>query len=205
MSRIKICGVKRREDIEIVNKYKPDYIGFVFADTFRKVDFDTARQLKASLDRSIQAVGVFVNEPIESIERLCKCRVIDVIQLHGDEDGEYIRRLRAAVSCNIIKGVRVRSKEQILQEEHKDCDFLLLDAYKKDVYGGTGKKFNWDLIPKSLAKKYFLAGGLDVTNVAEAIKALRPFCVDVSSSVETDGVKDESKIREIIEKVRSVS
>lgn len=205
MSRIKICGIKRAEDIEIVNKYKPDYIGFVFSKSPRQVDFNTAQRLKAMLDRDIQAVGVFVNEPIELIQKLCRCRIIDMIQLHGDEDEDYINRLRAVVKCRIIKAVRVKSTAQILKEEQKRCDFLLLDTYSKGAYGGSGQKFNWDLIPEDLVKEYFLAGGLDITNIQQAIKSLNPFCVDVSSSVETDGFKDEKKVKEIIEKVRSVS
>lgn len=205
MSKIKICGIKRIEDIEIVNKYKPDYIGFVFYKNSRYVDFETAKKLKSKLDKSIRTVGVFVNEPIDFIVKLCISNVIDAVQLHGDEDDDYIKQLRARVKCRIIKAVRVKSTEQILQEEQKKCDFLLLDTYKKDVYGGSGQKFNWNLIPDDLVKEYFLAGGLNADNIQLAIKTLHPFCVDVSSSVETDGVKDEQKIKEIIEKVRSVN
>lgn len=205
MSKIKICGIKRIEDIEIVNKYKPDYIGFVFYKNSRYVDFETAKKLKSKLDKSIRTVGVFVNEPIDFIVKLCISNVIDAVQLHGDEDDDYIKQLRARVKCRIIKAVRVKSTEQILQEEQKKCDFLLLDTYKKDVYGGSGQKFNWNLIPDDLVKEYFLAGGLNADNIQLAIKTLHPFCVDVSSSVETDGVKDEQKIQEIIEKVRSVN
>lgn len=205
MSKIKICGIKRTEDIEIVNKYKPDYIGFIFSKSPRQIDFETAKELKSKLDKGIRVVGVFVNEPIDFIVKLCISNVIDVVQLHGDEDDEYIKQLRALVKCRIIKAVRVKSTEQILQEEQKKCDFLLLDTYKKDVYGGSGEKFNWDLIPNDLVKEYFLAGGLNADNIQLAIKTLQPFCVDVSSSVETDGVKDEQKVKEIIEKVRSVN
>lgn len=205
MSKIKICGIKRAEDIEIVNKYKPDYIGFVFSKSPRQIDFETARELKSQLIKGIRVVGVFVNEPIDFIVKVCMSRVIDVVQLHGDEDDDYIRQLRARVKCRIVKAVRVKSTEQILQEEQKKCDFLLLDAYNKDVYGGSGEKFNWDLIPDDLVKEYFLAGGLNADNIQLAIKTLHPVCVDVSSSVETDGVKDEQKVKEIIEKVRSVS
>lgn len=205
MSKIKICGIKRTEDIEIVNKYKPDYIGFIFSKSPRQIDFETAKELKSKLDKSIRVVGVFVNEPIDFIVKLCISNVIDVVQLHGDEDDEYIKQLRALVKCRIIKAVRVKSTEQILQEEQKKCDFLLLDTYKKDVYGGSGEKFNWDLIPNDLVKEYFLAGGLNANNIQLAIKTLQPFCVDVSSSVETDGIKDEQKVKEIIEKVRSVN
>lgn len=204
MSRIKICGLTTQKDIEIVNKYKPDYIGFVFSKSPRQVNFDKAQALKNNLDRSIYSIGVFVNEPVELIEKLWRCRIIDMIQLHGDEDDEYIKRLKMLVKCKIIKAVRVKNSDQILNEEQKKCDFLLLDAYDKNAYGGNGKKFNWDLIPNELVKPYFLAGGLNIDNVTKAIKTLNPFCVDVSSSVETNGIKDEEKIKKIIKKVRSV-
>ena len=203
MSKIKICGLKSIEDIEIANKYMPDYIGFVFSKSKRQVDFDTARALKSKLNRGISAIGVFVNEPVDFIVKLWKCRVIDAIQLHGDEDDEYIRRQKARVRCNVIKAVRVKDTEQILRAEQTRCDFLLLDAYKGDSYGGNGIRFNWDLIPNDLVKEYFLAGGLDSDNIQQAIARLHPYCVDVSSSVETDGNKDEKKVKEIIEKVRS--
>lgn len=204
MSRIKICGLTTQKDIEIVNKYKPDYIGFVFSKSPRQVNFDKAQALKNNLDRSIYSIGVFVNEAVELIEKLWRCRIIDMIQLHGDEDDEYIKRLKMLVKCKIIKAVRVKNSDQILNEEQKKCDFLLLDAYDKNAYGGNGKKFNWDLIPNELVKPYFLAGGLNIDNVTKAIKTLNPFCVDVSSSVETNGIKDEEKIKKIIKKVRSV-
>ena len=202
MSRIKICGLKREEDIEIVNKYKPDYIGFVFSKSSRQVDFDKAKMLKELLDKDIQTVGVFVNEPIELIQRLCRSRIIDMVQLHGDEDEEYIKKLRAVIKCRIIKAVRVKSTEQILEEEHKKCDFLLLDAYNKNAYGGSGKKFNWDLIPGELVKKYFLAGGLCCENISQAITALHPYAVDVSSGIETNGCKDKNKMAAFVAAVR---
>lgn len=205
MSRIKICGLRRQEDIAFVNRYKPDFIGFVFSKSPRRIDFDRARMLKFNLDARIKAVGVFVNEPIEQIEKLCRCRVIDMVQLHGDEDADYIRRLRSRISCNIIKAVRVQSAEQVLEAEKTKCDFLLLDAYCKGTYGGSGKSFNWDKIPKELTKAFFLAGGIHAGSVKQAIEQVRPYCVDVSSSVETDGYKDEEKIKAMIEMVRSVS
>lgn len=205
MNKIKICGLRRQEDIAIVNRYRPDFIGFVFSKSPRRIDFDQARMLKSNLDAKIQAVGVFVNEPIERIEKLCRCKVIDMVQLHGDEDAEYIRLLRSRISCNIMKAVRVQSAEQVLEAEKTKCDFLLLDAYCKDKYGGSGESFNWDKIPKELTKAFFLAGGIHTGNVEKAIKQTHPFCVDVSSSVETDGYKDKEKIKAMIELVRSVS
>ena len=211
--KIKICGLKREEDIEYVNVCKPDYIGFVFAGQKRKIDYDTAKHLKSKLDSSIRAVGVFVNENIEFIDRLVCDNIIDMIQLHGDEDENYISRLKEHLSVKgnqdipIIKGVRVRSKEQVLESESLPVDYLLLDAFSEKDYGGVGVTFNHKLIPE-LCKPYMLAGGIDYENVTKIIENISlknvsaPVCVDVSSSVETDGNKDYKKIKEMVDVVR---
>lgn len=201
MSLVKICGLKRECDIDYVNKYKPDYIGFVFATSKRQVTPQQAERLKSKLDNSIKAVGVFVNETVDFIADLCDKNIIDVIQLHGDEDNNYISRLRAVTDKPIIKAVRVQSSEQVLKAEKLDCDFLLLDAYSKNAYGGLGETFNWGIIPE-LKKPFFLAGGLDEENVANAIKSVNPYCVDLSSGAEINGFKDENKIKIIIDNVR---
>ncbi len=203
MSKVKICGLKCRKDIETANKYMPDYIGFVFSKSPRQINIETARALKRELSPKITAVGVFVNEPPDFVLDLCRGKIIDMVQLHGDEDDEYIRRLKSETDCKIIRAVRVTSPQQVMRMEKCDCDYLLLDAYKKGSYGGNGVCFNWDLIPENLSKQYFLAGGLNSENVAGAIKRLHPYCVDLSSAAETNGVKDEAKVREIIKKVRS--
>ena len=211
--KIKICGLKREEDIEYVNVCKPDYIGFVFAGQKRKIDYDTAKHLKSKLDSSIRAVGVFVNENIEFIDRLVCDNIIDMIQLHGDEDENYISRLKEHLSVKgnqdipIIKGVRVRSKEQVLESESLPVDYLLLDAFSEKDYGGVGVTFNHKLIPE-LCKPYMLAGGIDYENVTKIIENISlknvsvPVCIDVSSSVETDGNKDYKKIKEMVNVVR---
>lgn len=202
MSLVKICGLKRICDIEYANKYKPDFIGFVFSESRRRVTPLQAQQLKSCLTKNIKAAGIFVNEPIELVENLCNEDVIDIIQLHGDEDETYIGALKKKTGKPVIKALRVRSEEQILNAEKLNCDYLLLDAYSKDGYGGLGEVFNWGLIPKELKKPFFLAGGLNSQNISKAINTVHPYCVDLSSGAETDGFKDEEKIKEIINNVR---
>ncbi len=201
MCKIKICGLKRPEDIKMVNDYEPDFGGFVFAGTKRKIDFDTAKNLRALMDPQIPAVGVFVNEKIELIEALCRENIIQLVQLHGDEDEAYIRTLKEKVSLPLIKAVRVKNQEQILEAQKLPVDYLLLDTYVGGVYGGSGVTFDKNLIPK-LTKPYFLAGGLATENILERIEGLTPYGVDVSSGVETDGFKDEEKVDAFIYKIR---
>lgn len=203
MTQIKLCGLTRVEDIMAVNRWRPDYIGFVFANSRRRITPEQARYLKNQLDPRIKAVGVFTNEPMQLIIELCQWRTINVVQLHGDETEEYIRALKQETTCPVIKAVRVQSTEQILQAEKLSCDLLLLDTYQKGQYGGSGKTFDRALIPQ-LRKPFFLAGGLESSNIAQAVQECHPFGIDVSSGVETDGLKDGKKIRQIIEIIRSI-
>lgn len=203
MSKIKICGLSRPVDIDMVNHVLPDFIGFVFAKSRRQITMETAKVLKERLNPKIQAVGVFVNEEIDTILQLCQEGIIDIIQLHGDEDEDYILELRKQVSNPIIKAVRVRCTQDILEAEKSSCDYLLLDAYKENEYGGSGESFDWKVITK-ISKPFFLAGGIHIENVTHAIKLAAPYCIDVSSGVETDESKDCEKIFNIVEKVRSV-
>lgn len=234
MTRIKICGLKRPEDVEYVNQYLPDYAGFVFAGSKRKVTDEQAEKLSRKLDERIIPVGVFVNEPAEHIVNLVKKGIIRVVQLHGDEDETYILKLRKMLkgtdkepdnrvenvidgsgesgeksgeqnreeTIKIIKAVRVQSREEILEAAKLLCDYLLLDTWQKDTYGGCGKQFDKALIPSKLSVPYFLAGGLSAENVQKNIKICHPYAVDVSSAVETDENKDRKKIQEFIERVR---
>ena len=204
MTKIKICGLKRKEDIEYVNELKPDYIGFVFANSKRKVDKDTAKELKKLLDNDIMSVGVFVDEDIDFVAELVKDKVIDVIQLHGREDENYISTLKAKLDddAQIIKAVKVKSIEDIINSKKFDVDFLLLDTYAENVAGGSGKEFDKTLIPEDMGD-YFLAGGLNETNLEKTIATYNPFAVDLSSGVETDGVKDRDKIKRVIEIVKN--
>ena len=199
--RIKICGLCRRQDIVYVNEALPDFAGFVFAGSKRRITPEQAAEMKKELLPEIRSVGVFVNEDPERIAGLAESGVLDYIQLHGDEDGEEIRWIKDTTGKPVIKAVRVRSREDILQAEKLPCEYLLLDAYKAGEYGGSGECFCWEMIPE-LEKPFFLAGGLNAENIAEALKTCRPWAVDVSSSVETDGRKDEEKVRRFMRAVR---
>lgn len=202
MTKIKICGLKREEDIFFVNEFLPDYIGFVFAKSSRQVNEKTARRLKSLLHPSITAVGVFVNAPPEEIACLYREQIIDIAQLHGDESPGYLLHLKKrAPALPIIRAVRVQSREQIQQAARLPCDYLLLDTYRKDTYGGSGHTFDQSLIPP-LGKPFFLAGGLNAENIRESITKCRPYAVDVSSAVETGGYKDKEKIRIFIQEVK---
>jgi phosphoribosylanthranilate isomerase len=203
MTRIKICGLTRAEDIAAVNRCLPDYIGLVFAESRRRVSPEQARRLKAGLDARIKAVGVFTNAPVPFIVDLCEQGIIDIVQLHGDESEAFIQSLKQKIACPVIKAVRVQTREQILQAQEMSCDLLLLDTYQPGQYGGSGKTFERKLIP-ALQKRFFLAGGLEAGNVEQAVRECHPFGIDISSGVETDGLKDEAKIQQIIAIIRSI-
>ena len=195
MVKIKICGLKRMEDIEIVNKYKPDYIGFVFADSKRKVSHDLARKMKQNLDHSIKSVGVFVDADTDEILNLYNGGIIEIAQLHGRESEDYIKKLKQKSNCHlkIINSVEMSDKTDLLKYDDSVADYLLLDSGK-----GSGKTFDWQLIRNDLKKEFFLAGGLNTDNIPLAIKEFNPFAVDLSSSLETDGYKDEIKIKKLM-------
>ncbi|MCH5209977.1 MAG: phosphoribosylanthranilate isomerase [Oscillospiraceae bacterium] len=196
---IKICGIRREEDIHIINKYKPEYIGFIFADTWRKVTPVEAARLSDMIAGDTKTVGVFVNAPYEEIYEAVNTAHLDVVQLHGDEDDEYIKNLN--VNCEIWKAVRVRDGADI--PDINGVDKILLDKYAEKEYGGTGKTFDWSSVGRiNTNKPIILAGGLNKNNVKNGIEIFSPVCVDVSSSVETDRIKDEVKIKEFIDTVR---
>lgn len=203
MTKIKICGLSRPIDIDMVNDAQPDHIGFVFAKSKRQVSEEKAYELKQRLHSRIPAVGVFVNEDAEKIIGICQAGIIDIVQLHGDEDEAYLLELKRRISNPIIMAIRVRTVEDIIKADSMPSDYLLLDAYQEDEYGGSGITFDWSII-KGLTKPFFLAGGINGGNVARAIALTKPYGIDVSSGVETDGYKDKNKITELIEKVRSV-
>lgn len=200
MTKIKICGISRISDIEAVNRVIPDYIGFVFAKSKRMVTLAEAVILKKLLNPAIKSIGVFVNEDMGRIAQLCRLNIIDGVQLHGDEDEAYILALKTKISVPIIKAVRVRSRQDILEAESLPCDYLLLDSYKDKEYGGTGKAFDWSLIPEKSERKkpIFLAGGINRDNLANALESVGPYCIDISSGVETDGIKDPEKIKDTV-------
>lgn len=201
--KIKICGLTRREDVLAVNQWKPDYAGLVFAPGKRQLTAEKARDLRELLLPEIPSVGVFVNSPMESILSLAKNGTIDLIQLHGDEDGAYILELKKLLPSPlpIIKAVRVQRTEDMTRAEELPADFLLFDTYTKGLYGGSGRTFDWTMIP-AIKKPWFLAGGIGFSNIKDAMKT-EAFCLDLSSSLETEGKKDSEKIKEIIQIMRS--
>lgn len=195
--KIKICGLFREQDIEAVNEAMPDYIGFVFAKSHRQVFEETAQKLKNKLNKNILSVGVFVNEDINKIAEICNKNIIDLVQLHGDETDMYIDELRKVCNKKIIKAVKVKSGEDILRWRNTHADYILFDGG-----AGSGIKFDWKLM-KSVIRPYFIAGGINQTNIDEAIK-LKPYCIDISSGVETNKLKDKQKIINIVRKVKSI-
>lgn len=202
MTKVKICGLSRKEDIAYVNDCKPDFVGFVFyAKSKRAVTLEQALELKGLLDRSIKTVGVFVNADMSFVAELAALQVIDMIQLHGDEDAEYCARLRLLTDAPLIKAIRVRSSESLKGLEKYPVDYFLFDTYQAGVYGGTGQRFDVEL-GENIPKPFFVAGGLDAGNVADVIKKTQAFAVDVSGGVETDGHKDPEKIAAFIASVR---
>lgn len=197
MTRVKICGLRCDADIAYVNACLPDYIGFVFAESRRQVDAATAKRLRRLLHPHIASVGVFVNQSLQWIAGLVREGVIDLVQLHGEESLEEICALQAMVSVPIIKSVQV--VDRIPDLPHAP-EYLLFDKASAQR-GGTGQVFDWRLLDRYCGGPYFLAGGLTCENVADAVQRLHPWCVDVSSGVETDGIKDRDKIARFIQTV----
>ena len=193
--KIKICGLFQNEDINYVNEALPDYIGFVFVKSKRQVSYNQARALRQNLNAKIKVVGVFVNAKIAEIEFLVNQKIIDLIQLHGDESDEYIKQLKSKVKVPIIKAIKV-ADQNTLTDLNYSVDYYLLD----NVISGSGKVFNWSYI-KQLDKPYFLAGGINLDNLDAALK-INAYCLDVSSGVETNGVKDGLKIKEMVRRVK---
>lgn len=197
MTKIKLCGLTRSCDIEYVNELLPEYIGFVFAPKSRRyISPEKAEVLREHLDDRITPVGVFVDEKIEVIADLIKRKIIDIVQLHGNESEQYIEDLRRVIDCPVIKAFRIESETDIVSANNSSADYVLLDSG-----GGTGKVFDHSLL-KDIARPYFLAGGLTPENVETAIKQLAPFAVDASSSLETDGFKDKIKMTAFVNAVR---
>jgi len=200
MTKIKICGLSRHEDVLYVNKLKPDYAGFVFAKKSRRYLSDTqAKSLRAQLDPKIVSIGVFVDDNIEHIKKLVESGVIEQIQLHGQEDEDYIESLRQNTKQPIIKAYTIDSAEDIVAAQKSRADFILLDHGK----GGTGETFDWQLI-QNFKRPFFLAGGLEPINVAQAIAHTKPYAVDVSSGVEENAYKSYDKIKMFINNVRTI-
>ena len=197
MTKIKLCGLSRPCDIEAANELNPEYIGFVFAPKSKRyITPEKAKELKQLLDANIKAVGVFVNEEAENIADLLNRGIVDVAQLHGDEDEDYIKQLRRLTDKPIIKAIRIESERELADAERCSADCVLLDSG-----AGTGTVFDWKLI-QNMNRPYFLAGGLTPGNVENAVNMLHPYAVDVSSGIETDGLKDKTKMAAFAAAVR---
>ena len=195
--KVKFCGIKDFCDIEAVNTWRPDYVGFVFVkNSKRYIEEEKAVELRRSLHPDIQAVGVFVREDPETIARYVREGIIDIVQLHGGEEEEEIRKLRLLTDRPIIKAFSVETEADLREANASSADYILLDSGK----GGTGKVFDWNLIGK-MDRPYFLAGGLNITNAGEAVRRLKPYAVDVSSGIETDGKKDRGKMEAFLRAV----
>lgn len=190
MAKIKICGLRRQEDVNYVNTLKPDFAGFILTDGFRRsIDKATAKMLKSKLDGSIKAVGVFVDDDIDRINGFVSEGIIDIVQLHGAESPDYCEKINAPV-------IKFFNPENFKNAEKYNVDYHLFDSGT-----GTGNTFDWGKIPRS-KKPFFLAGGLDCENISDALKLVKPFAADISSGVETDGVKDYNKMKKIMEIIR---
>lgn len=197
MTKIKLCGLSRPCDMEAANGLKPEYIGFVFAPKSKRfVTPEKAAELKRLLDPGIQAVGVFVKEDPETVAEFLNTGIIDIAQLHGGEDEAYIRQLRKLTHKPVIKAFRIASARDISAAEISTADDILLDSG-----AGTGTVFNWEWI-QNIQRPYFLAGGLALDNVEKAVRQLKPYAVDVSSGIETGGVKDKNKMAAFVAAVR---
>lgn len=197
MTKIKLCGLSRPCDIEAVNELKPEFIGFVFAPKSKRcITPEKAARLKELLAPEIKAVGVFVQERYETVAALLNRGIIDIAQLHGDESEDYITKLRALIDKPIIKAFRITAAQDVTEAQNCSADYILLDSG-----AGTGTVFDWNLLTH-IQRPYFLAGGLAGLNVEHAVQLLHPYAVDVSSGIETDGVKDKRKMADFIEAVR---
>ncbi|MDE5582828.1 MAG: phosphoribosylanthranilate isomerase [Ruminococcus sp.] len=196
MTKIKMCGLRRVEDIKYANILLPDYIGYVFAEKSRRyINAQQAEKFSGMLDKRITPVGVFVNSPVENVIEIVKSGIIKIVQLHGMEDDNYINSLKNAVDVEVIKAFIVKSSEDIRSAENSTADCVLLDAGM-----GDGRTFNHGLL-ENISRPYFLAGGLDTENIADIMK-ISPYAVDVSSGIETDGLKDFAKMKKFIDIIR---
>ncbi len=197
--KIKFCGLYQDAHIAYANEIKPDYVGFVLWNKSRRyVTADKARELRNQLDSGIQVVGVFVDEDIDRIIDLYQSGIIDVAQLHGAEDDTYIKRLQE-IGIPVIKAYVVSNNSDIIvQAQNSIADYVLFDAGK-----GDGKTFDWELL-RDFDRDYFLAGGLNLSNIREVTQNIKPFAVDVSSGIETDGEKDRFKMEQFARVIRDV-
>ena len=217
--KVKMCGISKVETIPAVVEAKPDYMGLVFAPSKRQVTVDQAKILVEELHReyakkygsdtehdkndTIKTVGVFVNETVDNLVTIANEANLDAVQLHGDEDEAFIQSLKERTNVEVWKAVQIRSAADVEKWIDSSADMLLFDAYHKDERGGTGEVFDWSSLD-AFERPFMLAGGLDSTNVARAIRTVRPYGIDISSGIETNGVKDDEKIKAFTKIVNSI-
>lgn len=202
--KVKICGITDMETAKRTCEYGADALGFVFAESKRKITPKRAEEIIQELPANVLKIGVFVNESVETIQKIADECGLTHVQLHGDEDNYQIRRL----NIPSIKSLGVTSESDMKNAQGYETDYILFDSPKEKFYGGNGKTFSWELLghmPKELRKKTILAGGLNALNIEEAIRTVRPYMVDVSSGVETEGKKDVEKIKQFIIKAKECS
>ena len=218
--KVKMCGISKVETIPAVVEAKPDYMGLVFASSKRQVTVDQAKTLVEELHKQytkrynngteqsnndeIKTVGVFVNETLDNLVTIAKETNLDAVQLHGDEDEAFIQSLKERTNVEVWKAVQIRSAADAEVWIDSSADMLLFDAYHKDERGGTGEVFDWSCLDE-FERPFMLAGGIDSTNVARAIRTVRPYGIDISSGIETDGVKDDEKIKAFTNIVRTIA
>ena len=210
--KVKMCGISKVETIPAIVDAKPDYMGLVFAPSKRQVTVEQAKILVEELHKqyavrynseTIKTVGVFVNETVENLLKIAEEVKLDVIQLHGDEDESFIQILKEQSNVEVWKAVQVRSAADAEKWIDSSADMLLFDAYHKDERGGTGEVFDWSSLDE-FERPFMLAGGIDSTNVARAIRTVRPYGIDISSGIETNGVKDDEKMKAFTNIVRTI-
>ena len=218
--KVKMCGISKVETIPAVVEAKPDYMGLVFAPSKRQVTVDQAKTLVEELHKQytkrynngaeqsnndeIKTVGVFVNETLDNLVSIATEANLDVVQLHGDEDEAFIQSLKERTNVEVWKAVQIRSAADAETWIDSSADMLLFDAYHKDDRGGTGEVFDWSCLDE-FERPFMLAGGIDSTNVARAIRTVRPYGIDISSGIETEGVKDDEKIKAFTNIVRTIA
>ena len=196
-TELKICGLSRLEDVIAVNRHGADYAGFIFfKKSKRYIDPYQAGELIELLRSDIKSVGVFMDEPLDSVISAARLSGVEMIQLHGHESDEYVEYVKRTLGRPVIKAYKATEDGALAKAAASNADYVMIDSG-----AGSGKKFDWSIL-KDFKRDYFLAGGLDPESVGEAIRTLEPFAVDVSSCVETDGIKDEKKIAEFIKAVR---
>ena len=217
--KVKMCGISKVETIPAVVEAKPDYMGLVFAPSKRQVTVDQAKTLVEELHRgyaqkygsdtehdkndTIKTVGVFVNETVDNLVTIANEANLDAVQLHGDEDETFIQSLKERTNVEVWKAIQIRSAADVEKWIDSSADMLLFDAYHKDERGGTGEVFDWSSLD-AFERPFMLAGGIDSTNMARAIRTVRPYGIDISSGIETNGVKDDEKITAFTKIVKSI-